>query len=148
MLSHSIVVKDVKSSYSGWYQPEQSPSIANQEELSRYINTLNFLPGDFVTWGQTPVNNPAQVSCITSIEKDFAYLIFAHHTKAPKILELVSLGSDSYKGSVFKRMDAVDSYRKLTEQEFKTIIFPNRANILHRCKKHFGPEIIASLEAA
>lgn len=148
MLSHSIVVKEIKSSYTSWYQPQQGPSITNQEELSLYINTLNFLPGDFVTWGQTPASHTAQVSCVTSIEKDYAYLIFTQHTKVPKVLELVSLGSDQYKGSVFKRMDSIESYRKLTEQEFKTIIIPNRDNILNRCKEHFGPEIVAALEAA
>ncbi len=147
MISHSIVVKEVKTYSYGSWKPSEGPRIFCQEELDRYLDTLEFKPGDFLTYGPPPIHTINQVLLVCDWERVFAYMTFINYNNSPKVLKVFSLAAvTATTNNAMPRWDSVDSFRKVNAGEIKTHILPLYDQLLHRCEKHCGPEAIEALK--
>jgi hypothetical protein len=147
MISHSIVVKEVKSNVVPWVDP-RSPRITDNASLSKYLESMPFAEGDFVCYGQSSVHMLGQCLLVCDVERDFKYLTFTSYNNFPKVLQILSMGSVDYpQAQLFKRWDSCEAFRIMTKEEINKLITPKYDLILDRCKEHIGSEILAKLEA-
>ena len=147
MISHSIIVKEIKSNVVPWVAPN-APNITDNATLAKYLESMPFEEGDFLCYGQNTVSMMGQVNLVCNVERDFKYLTFTSYNRFPKVTEIMPLGSVAYPNAqTYKRWDSAEALRKLTEGEINSIIKPHYDLILNRCKEHVRSETFAKLEA-
>ncbi len=148
MISHSIVVKEVKPVTYGSWRPTNGPKIECQADLDKYLETLEYGPGDFICYGPGAIHTVNQAILVCDLERQFIYMTFTGYNHSPKVLKIFSLAAMNSTGyNAQPRWDSVEAFRKLSEGEIKTHILPVYDQLLDRCEKHCGPEAIAALKA-
>lgn len=146
MISHRIIVKEIKSNIVQYVAPD-APSITDNATLAKYLESMPFEEGDFLCYGQNGISMLGQVNILIDIERDFKYLTFTTYNRFPKVAHILPIGSVTYPmASLYKRWDSVEALRKLNEGEIKSIVMPHYDLILDRCKEHFGSKALAKLE--
>jgi hypothetical protein len=146
MISHSIVVKEVKSNIVPWVAPN-APKITDNASLSKYLESLPYEGGDFLCYGANAITMLGQVNLVCNVERDFKYLTFTTYNHFPKVLELMNIGALAFpQATMFKRWDSCEALRKMTEGEIKSLIMPQYDLLLNRCKEYVGPETYEKLK--
>ena len=124
MYKHEIIVhKPAVPVYSGVvqhrsYTPGPPPrEYKTQQEYQSFLDTLEFVEGDYITLVRQEVDFLRQVWQVTAIQDDFAKVDYKTYTPFHPCPIHVRQLATSPQEAVASRWESVSGYRKLTQAE-------------------------------
>jgi hypothetical protein len=137
MIEHEIIVHKTKYQVYQASPPTREYNYSgkkfNQEEYNEYLNDFKFHEGDFICIGTHQITSLMQVYNVLYIETDASKVNYRYRMDDPVCMFLVSVSDTP---SPWKKWDSGPGYRCLTQEEFNTLILPERDRIQDHCLKH------------
>lgn len=160
MITHTIVTHKPKVEVKSYQQEFNNPNWPYNPNYSRrkftdkaafdaWLKETTLSIGFIVT--MLPVNHRVtslhQIHLIIEENKDFDKIEWHQHSGEPKVFKFVQISKNGPGISVdWIRWDGLDGYRKLTLDEFNSIVIPNRDLISNYHKSYVRPEASNSEE--
>jgi hypothetical protein len=144
MIAHEIVVVKSVNVYQGTFpvttHATPYPNITDQSSLDTWLTTTPFSVGDYVTFLPNPMLPQAVefgVSVIVEMEKDFTTMTTTSYSPYhPLLIQRKGLPRE-HEGAMVQghvQWDNIKSMRKVTENEWNTLVKPYLDRVRDSCK--------------